>query len=321
MKSADLKFARDLARESYGESAQVKPFGASNNLLMRIEAEDGAHILKLASAGSNDDRIAKEIALLERVRNAGIPSPEVEQSDADGASRGRAFILMRSAGDRTVMDWAGQLNPAAAALFEDMGRIHSAIHAISLEATGDISAEGVVETDQDALVRALGEWAEWLFTDGLLSAKDVQIFRAAPIPAAQGTSLCHGDFHAVQCVVADDAAGIDGASGQRISAVVDWEGAWSGNPGIDLAFTHACLDFYASKQLRKSYLTGYTERRELPKDYVHAYLPVRMVQVLGVMRAWHGQGERAWRIALQTGRVKGLVTLFRTYCRLYERTG
>lgn len=306
---ADLELARELARGLYGESVRVEPFARSNNPIVRIEAPGGVRILKLARADA-EARIAKEVVLIDRVARAGIPVPRIEHADPTGQECGRAYLVMHDAGAQTVLDVAGRSDAHSMQLFSDMGRIHSAIHEISFEASGDIGAEGIIEADQGALVEALRSWAGQLVDEGLLSRADVDRFRTATIPDPTGTSLCHGDFHAVQCVVQDD----------RITAVVDWEAAWSGNPGIDLAFTHAYLDFYASKPLRKSYLEGYTEHRDLPADYVAAYLPVRMAQVLGVLRAWHGQGDRVWRSALQGGRVERLVALFQTYCRLHERS-
>ena len=76
----------------------------------------------------------------------------------------------------------------------------------------------------------------------------------------------HGDFHAVQCVVHDG----------HISAVVDWESAWSGNSAIDFAVTQVYLESYCPGDLLAAFVTGYLSQRTLPAGYQRDYLPVRM---------------------------------------------
>ena len=106
---------------------------------------------------------------------------------------------------------------------------------------------------------------------------------------------------------------------------MDWEAAWAGNAAIDLAFTHAYLDFYCvsqtgdgvgrAAQLSRCFFDGYTALRPLPADYATAYLPVRMAHALGVLRAWHAWGPAAWRNAVERQRVARVLELFRVYAR------
>jgi len=129
------------------------------------------------------------------------------------------------------------------------------------------------------------------------------------MPSAVGESLCHSDYHAVQCIVKDD----------RVAAVADWESAWIGNPLIDLAIGHAYLDYYCPPPLTKQFMAGYLSIRAIPASYVRDYLPVRMVQVLGMMRAWYTRGAVAWRAAVEQQKVARAVRLFRLYAaRLAE---
>jgi Ser/Thr protein kinase RdoA (MazF antagonist) len=101
----------------------------------------------------------------------------------------------------------------------------------------------------------------------------------------------------------------------RIAAIVDWEAAWAGNPAIDCAVTQAYLEYYAPAALVRAWLAGYSEQRALPPDYARAYLPVRMVQVIGVLRAWRTHG--VWSAAVDSGRVPRALELFRAYARAY----
>ncbi len=121
--------------------------------------------------------------------------------------------------------------------------------------------------------------ANWTVARGLLEPTEVQCFKALSLPDPGGESLCHGDFHPVRYIVGD----------AHISAVVDWEKAWAGNSTTDLAMTHAYLDFYCPEEATARFLAGYAGSRPVPGGYEKAYLPVRMAQALGMVRAWNEQ--------------------------------
>jgi aminoglycoside phosphotransferase (APT) family kinase protein len=311
----DLERARAVVHAHYpGAEAKLEPIAGSKHALLRIALPDGARILKLAAAGG-DDAIRKEHALIARLAGGAVPVPAIEHADVEGRRVGRAYLLMASAGERTVLDWAREPGPLPRLLFTEMGTVLARIHEVALPAPGDIRHDGIVPADARALLASLSDWAAWLVGQGLLGGDDAELLATLPIPATDGTALCHGDFHAVQCVVGEG----------RIAAVVDWEAAWSGNPWVDLAFAHAYLDFYCVSQqgnalvraleLQRCFFDGYGARRPLPPDYQWEYLPVRMAHALGVLRAWHGWGPRAWQAALAQGRVAQVLALYRAYGR------
>ena len=53
-----------------------------------------------------------------------------------------------------------------------------------------------------------------------------------------------------------------------------------------------------------------------PADYARAYLPVRMAQLMGVLRAWREHG--AWHGAVAAGRVQRALDLYRLYARALD---
>jgi Ser/Thr protein kinase RdoA (MazF antagonist) len=129
----------------------------------------------------------------------------------------------------------------------------------------------------------------------LIGAEASSRFQTMPVPDLGGVALCHGDFHAVQCVERDG----------RLSAVVDWESAWAGNADIDLAVAHAYLDCYCPADLARAFFAGYAAVRLVPAGYEAASLPVRMAQALALMHVWHGRGREV--------NVRRAAGLFRAY--------
>ncbi len=294
--ASDRELARVIALHCYGAAPQLEALSQLNHAVFRLRFADGCKILKLAK-GPEQASVRKELMLLALLGRHGIPVPAVEHADEGATLVGRPFFIMQSAGDRTVADWVGRPDELARGLFAEMGGVLGRIHGIIFPASGDIRHDGIVARDVQAVIRRLHDLADWGEAQRLLDARDVAGFKSLAMPPAHGVSLCHSDFHAVQCIVRDG----------RIVAVVDWESAWAGNPLIDFAIVHAYLDYYTPPELLGCFFRGYASLRALPADYERAYLPVRMAHALALLWISHGQGHRpaAARAA----------DLFRTYSR------
>ena len=298
--STDGDLARRIAVQCYGAEPRVEPLSRLNNLVFRLHFPGAVKVLKVA-LGAGATTIAKELMLIRLLARHGVPVPVVEHDDARGERAGRAFFVMASAGERSVADWVPAGGEAARALFTEMGGVLARIHGVTFPASGDITPAGIVERDSRRLLAGVYAIAEAAVGDGLLDREEAAVFRSLAMPVPEGTSLCHADFHAVQCVVREE----------RIAAVVDWESAWAGNPAIDFAITQAYLEFYCPPALVECFAAGYTQARALPDDYADAYRPVRMAQALGLLRVWRQQGR--------TQNVRRAVELFRAYVRREER--
>lgn len=286
-----------MARACYGVEPDVEAIPLSNAFRLRLP--QGQKILKLARPGTAS--IRKELTLIALLARHGIPAPVVEHADGDATRFGRPFFIMDSAGDTTVAHLVGRADEDTRRLFVEMGSILAAVHGITVGASGDIPPDAIEPRDWPVRIRRLHGLADWFVAERLLEPDEVALVRALAMPETAGGALCHGDFHAVQCIV----------RGGRIAAVVDWEQAWAGNPGIDLAIAHAYLDYYASPEQVRRFLEGYASGRPLPDDYERAYLPVRMGHVLGVLRVARTRGREA--------NVKRAVELYRAYCAAATR--
>jgi len=301
----DLALARAIGRACYGTEPRVEPVGPSNNALVRLYLASGIKVLKLARPGE-PGAVGKELRLIALLRENELPAPVVEHADAVGEAHGRAFFVMTQSGERTVYDLLGGSGDTASRLLREMGTLQARFHAICLPSAGTILSDRIEPSDPEPLLASLRDVAGALAEEGLLTVEEHAGFRALRLPPHDGRSLCHGDFHAVQCVVRMG----------RIAALIDWEAAWAGNSAIDCAVTQAYLESYASEALVRAWLEGYTAVRPLPADYARAYLPVRMAQLMGVLRAWREHG--AWHGAVAAGRVQRTLDLYRLYARALD---
>jgi aminoglycoside phosphotransferase (APT) family kinase protein len=253
-------------------------------------------ILKMAQGG-DASALRKELAIIDLLHRGGLPAPAVEFADPGGVQLGRPFILMRSAGDRTVADWANNSDAEAPTLFAEMGNVLARIHGIGFRESGEIRDDGIVPLDAAAIRATSDQAADWAAERGYIARDEAARFRGLATPPLEGPALCHRDFHGVQCVVARG----------RIAAVVDWESAWASSPVIDLAIAHAYLDFYCAPPLLDAFFSGYAAARPLPDRYDRDNLPIRMAHALGMMKVWHEQGLEP--------NLRRTIDLFRAYAR------
>lgn len=297
----ELELAHRIVSACYRAEAAIEPLARFNNPVFRANLPDGAKILKIGKT-LDGDSVRKETMIIERLARHGIPVPDVEHVDQAGALVGRPFFVMRSAGDQTVAELLGP-SDIARSLLNQMGNALARIHSVPGDEFADLPADRISAAGVAKYLETLAETADALAQQSLLDHDEVAQFRALAMPVSEGDSLCHSDFHAVQCIVRDG----------RLSAVVDWESAWIGNPAIDLAISHAYLDFYCPQPLTREFLAGYLSVRPIPEDYRDGYLPARMAQVLGMMRAWFTRGAEVWQSAVAQQKVARALRLFRVY--------
>lgn len=292
--------AARIARARYGPQAQLERLGGPKGAVFRIRLPESVKILKLGRADAPSG-LRKEQLLIERLRVEGVPVPHIEHAELDSDP---PYLLMPSAGDYRAADYMQAPPLAAHDVFGEMGVVLAQIHQVEWPAAGDIQADGrSVPRDRAAYLEKLGRLADSLAASALLEDAEAALFRSLPMPDLTGTNLCHGDFHAVQCIVRD----------AHVSAVVDWEGAWAGNAAVDFAVAQTYLEAYCPHDLLAAFVAGYLSRRRLPAGYQRDYLPVRMAQALALMRTLHASG--------QTGYVARAVEMFRGYASAWKRQG
>jgi aminoglycoside phosphotransferase (APT) family kinase protein len=296
----DYPLVQEIATACYGMQARIELITRSNNPVYRLWFGDVSKVLKFSNA---EQAVRKELMLIALLRKHDVPVPVIEHDDSDGTLVGNPFFIMESAGVQTVMQHLKSAE-LSRGLLRDMGILLAKIHAITFPTAGDIQHDRIVPRDPRLFLSELYLAADRFLEQGLLEPAEVSLLKSIEVPQTDGVSLCHSDFHTVQCVV----------NNGRITAVVDWESAWSGNPLIDLAITHAYLDYYCPMELTRCFFAGYSLIQSLPNDYDLRYLPVRMAHVVGLMRVWQRQGTEAWQSAVERKKVDRAIALYRAYC-------
>ena len=296
MTTDERELVETIADRYYGAGpAAIEPITNLNHVVYRLRFAAGDKILKVA-LGADGTSIRKELWLLDLLRQHSIPVAVVEHADADATVVGRPFFVMAVAGDQTVADWVGKPVPVGRPLFIAMGAVFGRIHKIRVPPP-DTGPVLVGPRDIERERAAVLQVAEQLTAQELLTPEEVDEFKGLPLPSLEGEFLCHGDFHAVQCLVHEE----------RIAAVVDWESAWSGNPPVDLAMTNVYMDFYCPVLLSRAFFAGYASVRPMPENYVINLRPVRLAQTLALAGVWLRQEN--------TTNLQRTLDLYRAYAR------
>ena len=291
----DIHLAIKVAKHCYGQTPRVELIPSHYNAVFRLWLEGGPRVLKLAKRTPERASTRKELFIFEKLAEHGVPVPAIEHQDPTGREVGYPFFVMTSAGDQTVAEFIHSEDDRSRRLVRSMGGVFALIHGVTFDQPGPIVHDRVSPVRNVALERkAFEDWCQRLIDEiesrGLLDPREVKAARrvVGTLPPMEGASLCHGDFHAAQCIVDGQARSEDSS---RITAVVDWEAASAGDPVYDYADHHVYMENTYHPGLIESFRQGYEAVRQLPRDYDRRYLPVRMIHQLVLVRTFHRRIE------------------------------
>jgi hypothetical protein len=101
--------ACEIAQHLYGKIEDLKSLHSGTNSVFRIQVGEHTKILKMA-VDPDGSWLRREAVISRILKEHGIPSSDVEYEDIDGKLTGRAFIIMNSAGEKTLASLSlGQL--------------------------------------------------------------------------------------------------------------------------------------------------------------------------------------------------------------------
>jgi aminoglycoside phosphotransferase (APT) family kinase protein len=224
----------------------VTAAGRSYVLRRYLRAQDGP-ARELAEA---ERRCAVEAALAERLRGV-APVAEVVAADTRGAEAGEPVLLSRF--DPGVMLRAALAEPGAseddhAALGREAGRALAAIGRVGFDRAG-FFGDGTLTPAAEGRPASLAEFVDDCLARGhaheALDPAEIAGLRSlaaawTPLAArADGDSrLVHSDYNPKNLLVARDGrnthGGRDTSGGWSVTAVLDWEFAFSGSPLHDV---------------------------------------------------------------------------------------
>jgi aminoglycoside phosphotransferase (APT) family kinase protein len=212
--------------------------GGQSNPTFLLRAASGDYVLRKQPPGKllpSAHAIDREYRVMGALAGSAVPVPRVRLYCDDPAVIGTPFYLMDFVAGRIFEDplLPGQSNGERSAVYAGMVARLAALHAFDWRTAGlkDFGRhEGYVE-------RQLARWGRPFAPGGDADAPVMSRlleWLSARMPAADETSLIHGDYRLGNLMFAPDAP--------EVVAVLDWELATLGHPLADLAFN--CMTWY-----------------------------------------------------------------------------
>lgn len=194
-------------------------------------------VLKVPPEGvsrKNNFDVLRQVPLLRLLEAAGIPAPRAVHWSRDESHFGSPYLMMSLLEGVSLPDLfgprAGQGVEDAAGLFEEAVRALVKLHAIDARAGvpgWDAVRPPAAEIDHWVQVLNKSSNTGWIALG--LSVRDL-LHRTAPSDPPMG--IVHGDFYSNNWVF----------DGQRLSGIVDWEGASVGPILLDLGWVAMMYD-------------------------------------------------------------------------------
>jgi len=220
-------------------TGQARLGGGYRNRNTRLDLDDGESVVLRQYEADAASRIcAVEAAVLKRLRGV-APVPPLIAADPDGLAAGQPVLLTEFVPGRPLA--AALAAPGEhAGLGRATGRALAAIGTVTFASSG-FFIDGTLEPSAEGLTGGLAEFVDTCLSApgpgagpalAVLSPAEVDGLRALaaadePFAARAGgaSQLVHSDFNPKNLLVAEDGS---------VSAVLDWEFAFSGSPLHDV---------------------------------------------------------------------------------------
>ncbi|MBA2521397.1 MAG: phosphotransferase [Chloroflexia bacterium] len=206
MREAPLDPFAILAALGLATPTRATPvLGGADTALWRVEAHHQVYALRVLRP-DQAGQARRELAAMTAASAGGVPAPGVHVA---GTWHDHPVIVLEWCPGHTLFQAIERDPGHAHQLGLAFGHALAAIHALPAPA---------------ALAGATASWIEWASPDAALHARLLDL-------TGRRQSLLHLDYHPLNVLV----------DGQRVTAVLDWANARSGDPRADLARTISLL--------------------------------------------------------------------------------
>jgi len=264
-----------LERALRGEPviAAVRLGGGYINENTVITTARGKYVLRRYRRGAESARriCAVEAALADRLSGTAVPIADVIAADPAGSEAGEPLLLLRHMAGITLGAAIASDGGSAEQIGQAAGRALAAIGAVSFECGGFFTGPDLVPSAA-GMPGSLQEFVETCLQAGhagkVMAPEELAGLRAlaadeSPLAGsvASARQLVHSDYNGKNLLVVR-------LRGQwSISAVLDWEFAFSGSPLTDIGNMLRFRDSYPPS-LPNGFIAGYQEAGgELPPDW------------------------------------------------------
>lgn len=212
--------------------------GGTQNIVLRFTSGDRDFVLRHPPAKprpNSNKLLEREIRLLTALAGSGVPHPAVVAACTDTSVVGGVFYVMQA---------IDGFNPTVT-MPDDASRSPEVRHRMGLEMVDGLAALAAIDPVAAGLgdfgkldgflERQVSRWASelegyakfdgWQGPEPLGDVAAVGNWLTANMPPDMQPGIIHGDYHAGNCIFAEDGA---------LNAIVDWEMATLGDPLVDL---------------------------------------------------------------------------------------
>jgi aminoglycoside phosphotransferase (APT) family kinase protein len=291
--------------------------GGQSNPTYRLDVGSRRYVLRRKPDGvllPSAHAIEREYRVMRALADSGVPVPRVHLLCEDASVVGTPFYLMDFVEGRVFFDPSlpGVDAGERAALYDELNRVIAALHQV------DVAAVGLSDFGRPGryLARQIERWTRQYRaseTERIDAMERLIEWLPAHVPAADETSLVHGDYRIDNVIFHP--------TEPRILGVLDWELSTLGHPLAD--FAYHCMTWRVTPDEFRGikghdldalgipqeapYVEAYrrrTGRESLPDwDYYLAFNMFRMSAILQGILARARQGNATSAQAEATGRL------------------
>jgi aminoglycoside phosphotransferase (APT) family kinase protein len=308
-------YLRDHIADYRGELALGRFSSGQSNPTYWLEAGGQRYVLRRKPAGQllpSAHAIEREYRVMAALRVTEVPVPHMYVLCEDAAVIGTPFYVMEYVPGRVLFDptLPEQSRAERAAMYDDLNRVLASLHQVDYRGIGlaDYGKPG------NYIARQLDRWSRQYRaaeTERIDAMERLIEWLPAHIPAADETTLVHGDFRIDNCLFHP--------TEPRVVAVLDWELSTLGHPHVDFAY-HTMVWRLGAGEFRgladsdlpalgipseTEYVAAYCRRRGLTQiadfDFYLAFNLFRLAAILQGIAARARQGNAASPDAVEQG--------------------
>lgn len=210
--------------------------GGQSNPTYLLSLGTDRYVLRKKPAGRllpSAHAVEREYRIMSALAGSEVPVPKMLCLCEDPKILGTPFYLMEYVEGRVLYDptLPGMSREERAAVYSEMSRVISALHRVDYRSLG-LESYG---HPGHYLERQIGRWTKQYRaseTEPIEAMERLIEWLPVHIPAAQQTSIVHGDFRLNNLILC--------ATEPRVLAVIDWELSTLGDPLADFSY-HALM--------------------------------------------------------------------------------
>lgn len=252
------------------------------NIVRKIRVGEKDYVVRMHPPAVKNGYFFAEAVALQKAKENGLPVPEVLEVHIAQDDNDMDFMVMTQSPGMT-MEFAIQEDSALEVpLLREAGQLLAYVHQIPVEKYGFF--DNAIATKEKKLVGLHDSFRDFIFTglqeniDRLLQFKVIttatadtflNIFETMDFSVPTGPRLLHNDYADWNILVNE----------KKISAILDWDECFGGDPVADLACWSTFFDIKRFAELAK----GYQAVSEFPEDFEERFHYYRLRYVISKM--------------------------------------